>query len=456
MILMLVGLVMILAWPAFNVALVAYSMRDKAVAGRRRRADAATPTGHEPTDFWIIVPCLNEERVVGRTVGGALALTGPVGTRTHVLVVDDGSDDGTPDVLNGIDHPGLYILRRELPEARLGKGEALNAAYRLIRTWAAEAGVDEHRVAVGVIDGDGRGSPNMLQEVSRAMRRPEVGAVQCRVRIHNRNRVLGAVQDLEFACIANASQLLRNAAGTVGLGGNGQYARLSALAQLGDSPWSKCLVEDLELGLRMHLNGSKIEYLPNASVTQQGLVDVRRLLRQRTRWAQGNLQCAVYIPRLIASRRIRNHALLEMLYYLLAPWLNAGGMVGALGIWGFAMWRLLPGNGAPFLVTSWSQMAAVVAVWTVALITPHLVWAVLHRLYLRDETLARCLLAALAYPLFLFLGLVSTWRAIGRQVAGRQAWAKSERLAEEPTTDEIVAPVPLQDLRVGRHRYAAA
>jgi hypothetical protein len=38
----------------------------------------------------------------------------------------------------------------------------------------------------------------------------------------------------------------------------------------------------------------------------------------------------------------------------------------------------------------------------------------------------------LAYPAFLFLGLVSTWRAIGRQVTRRGAWAKSERLAEEP------------------------
>ena len=72
-------------------------------------------------------------------------------------------------------------------------------------------GEDPHLVAVGVIDGDGRGSANMLTEVSPAMLRdPQVGAVQCRVRIHNRNRLLGAVQDLEFACIANASQLLRD------------------------------------------------------------------------------------------------------------------------------------------------------------------------------------------------------------------------------------------------------
>jgi cellulose synthase/poly-beta-1,6-N-acetylglucosamine synthase-like glycosyltransferase len=446
MLLITLGLVAILAWPMLNAALVAYTMRDRASAVRRRRRDADPPTGHEPTEFWIVVPCLNEERVVGRTVESALALTGPLGSTTRVLVVDDGSDDGTLDVLAGIDHPNLYVLRREaevvrqlkharepeLPDARQGKGEALNAAYRLISDWASAHGIEPGRVAIGVIDGDGRGSPNMLEAISRAMRDPAVGAIQCRVRIHNRHQLLGAIQDLEFASIANASQLLRNATGSVGLGGNGQFTRLSALRELGASPWSKCLVEDLELGLRMHLNGVRIRYLPNASVTQQGLVDVRRLLRQRTRWAQGNLQCAVYVPRLMASRRIRNHALLEMMYYLLAPWLNAFGVVAVAGLWGYAGWRLLPGHGPTFMIHSWRQFGGILGVCAAALVLPHIVWAVLHRLHLRDERFARCLLAAVAYPGFLLLGLVSTWRAIGRQVSRRQTWAKTERLADEP------------------------
>src|SRR6185312_5754057 len=257
-------------------------VKNASVAGRHRRKDAATPTGHEPKTFWIVVPALNEERVVGRTVGAALALSGPAGTRTRVLVVDDGSDDGTPEVLAGITDENLTVLRRNFPDARKGKGEALNAAYRRIRELSLEAGENPARVAVGVIDGDGRGSANLLHAVSRALRDAGVGALQVRVRIHNRTKVLGAVQDLEFACVANASQLMRNAAGTVGLGGNGQFARLSSLMRLGDAPWSACLVEDLELGLRMHLNGDRIRYVSSASVTQQGLVDVKRLLRQRT------------------------------------------------------------------------------------------------------------------------------------------------------------------------------
>lgn len=433
MALIIVGVGLLVAWPVYMLALFVWSARNTATAGRhRRQVDVAAPTAAQPTTFWIVVPCLNEERVVATTVASALALPGPWGTRTRVLVVDDGSDDATPDVLAGIDHPALHVLRRDLPHARQGKGEALNAAYRYIRDRMEDEGTDPHRVAVGVIDGDGRASATMLSEVSHAMRAPKVGATQSRVRIHNRNRILAAVQDLEFGCVADASQSLRDTLGTVGLGGNGQFARLSTLIGLGDSPWSKCLVEDLELGLRMHLNGATVRYLPNASVTQQGLVDAARLVRQRTRWAQGNLQCARYLPRLVASRRISNAQLGEMVHYLLAPWLNAAGALAIVVTWLIAAVTLVENPQDPFLVESWSELAVAAGVWTGALFTPGLLWAVVHRVKLRDERMPRLLLAALAYPYFLILGLVSTWRAIGRHLARRNTWAKTERLVENP------------------------
>src|SRR6187551_2725846 len=127
MALIIVGIAMVVAWPVYTVALFVWSARNAAAAGRhRQRIDLASPKAAQPTTFWIIVPCLNEERVVANTVASALALSGPWGTRTRVLVVDDGSDDATPDVLAGIDHPSLYVLRRNAPEARQGKGEALN------------------------------------------------------------------------------------------------------------------------------------------------------------------------------------------------------------------------------------------------------------------------------------------------------------------------------------------
>lgn len=440
MTLLALGLVLLFAWPAYHLLLVACSWRGTRSPGRREQRQAA-----QPAVFWIVVPCLNEERVVARTVGAALDLVAP-DARTEVLVVDDGSDDATPDVLAAIDHPRLHVLRRDLPEARQGKGAALNAAYRWIRAETAARKDDPARVVVGVIDGDGRGEPHILTEVAAFLSDPRVGAVQCRVRIHNRNRVLGAVQDIEFGSIANASQVLRDAVGTVGLGGNGQFTRLSVLTELGEEPWSECLVEDLELGLRLHLAGIRIRYISRAAVTQQGLVDPRRLLRQRTRWAHGNLQCGRYLPRLIASRRIRNSSLFEMLHYLFAPWFNALGTVALLALWTYAAVRLATNAPTPF-VPSWSDLGLGLAVWFGVLVLPGLIWGVLHRVQLRDERLSRCLFAGLMYPCFLLLGLVSTWRAVGQYLTGRNAWTKTERLPEDgasacPHQKCTLSPVP--------------
>jgi 1,2-diacylglycerol 3-beta-glucosyltransferase len=425
------GYAILLAWPVSTLVLVWFAVRyhgthraktvNKAVAGGEGR----------PHHFWIIVPALNEEAVVANTVNAALRLRGPVGTLARVLVVDDGSDDRTPEVLAGIDHPRLSVMRRELPEARQGKGEALNAAYRYISERTAEAGVSPEHVVIGIIDGDGQGSDNILVEVSRLMRDTKVGAVQVQVRIRNRNKLLGAVQDLEFGAIVDACQNLRDALDTVGLGGNGQFSRLSTLQALGSAPWSSCLVEDLELGLRMHLGGVSIRYTSRSSVTQQAVVDVRRLTRQRTRWAQGNMQCAQYLGRLFSSPRIARTALAEMLHYLLSPWANAmvTVLLIAFGVVGTA--GLLIGHPVPFLPT-WTALLESGGVWLVVTTFPGLMWALVHRGKRGDEGLSRMLVAALAYPAFLNLGLAATYRALGRQASGQQSWAKTERLAEEP------------------------
>jgi hypothetical protein len=429
------SVVLLMGWPAFNILLGAYAAW-VVTAGERRRArgEAAGSAGRAPAgpaaapqDCWIVVPCLNEERVVGRTVRSALTLEAR-GTLTRVLVVDDASDDGTQAALADIDDPRLHVLRRELPNARKGKGAALNAAYDYIAHHAQRSGRDPERVVVGVIDGDGRGSDELLTEVVRELADPRIGAVQARVRIGNRDKLLGAVQDLEFGCVADASQVVRSRIGSVGLGGNGQFARLSALQRLGSSPWSDCLVEDMELGLRMHMSGVGIGYVWRASITQQGVTDVRRLLRQRTRWAQGNLQCIRYLPSLSASPEIRSHTFLEMAYYLLAPWLNAAASVVMTGLLAYAGWQLA--TGAVPVAPGTPGVGA--ALWLLAMLLPGLAWAVMHRLRLRDERLSRCLVAGAAYPAFLLLGLVSTWRAIGRQLTGRNGWAKTERLVEEP------------------------
>lgn len=84
----------------------------------------------------VLIPCLNEEAAIQSVVESVLALGAPV------IVIDDGSDDRTPEIVAALP---VTLLRHE---QRCGKGEALRHGFRE----ALRQGYD----AVLTMDGDGQ------------------------------------------------------------------------------------------------------------------------------------------------------------------------------------------------------------------------------------------------------------------------------------------------------------
>lgn len=84
----------------------------------------------------VLIPCLNEEAAIRSVVESVLALGAPV------IVIDDGSDDRTPEIVAGL--PVTLLRNTE----RRGKGEALRRGFRE----ALRQGYD----AVLTMDGDGQ------------------------------------------------------------------------------------------------------------------------------------------------------------------------------------------------------------------------------------------------------------------------------------------------------------
>jgi 1,2-diacylglycerol 3-beta-glucosyltransferase len=272
---------------------------------RIRRPRQSYGTGSRRAPFIVLViPAHNEEAVIGQTLTTLNALNYP---ERLVLVMDDGSTDATAAValhwmtMNLFTASGwVDVVSRSREVAGQGKGAVLNHAFALVCRMVAHRdprlqGRCADEVVIGVMDADGQLEADALKKVAPyflSRKNARVGGVQIGVRIANATtNLLARMQDVEFAGVCALMQDSRNSFKSVGLGGNGQFTRLSALESLRRDPWTKCLTEDLDLSLSLAQAGWDIRYCPDTFVAQQGVTRLWPFLRQRTRWIQGTYQC---------------------------------------------------------------------------------------------------------------------------------------------------------------------
>ena len=404
-----------------SLAYVAYLF----ALSRRQRPDP--PPAPADLMFVFVIPCLNEEAVIGVTLDWLVPL---LSDDDLVLVVDDASDDGTADALRAYDSQRVHVLRRELPEARRGKGDVLNAAVQHLRGSDLLGARSPDQVVVAVFDADGRLAPQALSVVAGYFRDPRAGAVQIGVQMRNADvNLLARMQDMEFTVFTEVFQRARQLIGSVGLGGNGQFVRLSALESLGESPWTRCLTEDLDLGVRLLLGGWRNIYCPTVCVDQQAVTQVRRWLRQRARWFHGHLQCWRLVPAILRSR-LGARSACDLTWYLMLPVAVLLIPLATLPIF-LAMLAILlasPGHAAAVLSSGNGLLIAFVYLLSFG---PAYPYAFVY--WLRGRSgLVRAILLAHAFEVYSHLWLIAGWMAVLRIVLRKRSWEKTARLAEPP------------------------
>ncbi len=408
---------------------------------RQRSSSAVAPDllqgGRAAVDdlfFVFLLPCLNEGTVIRESIERLLAIPGD---NFAVMVIDDGSDDDTARVATDVGNGRVWLLRRTAPHARQGKGEALNAAIRHLVAIEGLRGVPMERVIIVVVDADGRLEPGAAAEVAPFFADARVGGVQIGVRINNRQQsLLARMQDMEFVIYTEVFQRGRRHLGSVGLGGNGQFMRLSALLALGSAPWSRSLTEDLDLGVRLLALGWRNEFCSQAAVHQQGVLRVRPLVRQRSRWFQGHLQSWRLVSTVLrfAPPRART----DVLYHLTSPWLLliASLLTGSFLVsCAASIGRALGGHP----VLGWWLLTTYVLSFAPAVAYSYVYW-LKEREHL---SLLRCVLLAHVYVVYGLMWCLAGWWAVWRSARGRTAWVKTARTAEEPAW---TLPVPDSEL----------
>lgn len=406
----------------------------------------------DPDEFeWIfLVPALNEEVTIADSVSRLEQIEV---ARKRVVVINDGSDDRTAEILASLTDPDLIVIERMLPNARQGKAAALNYAFAEI---VDRFDSDPEKSIICVVDADGRIAPESPRYVARHFQNPEVGGVQSLVRIYNRHRILTWFQDIEFSIYGRLFQAGRNKWGTAGMGGNGQYNRISALLSIdeqingqadpaevegdpepeisltppGLGPWRDRLTEDQDLGLRLIMAGWRCQHDNRATVDQQGLPGLRRLFRQRTRWSQGNLQAMGLIDDMARSDLFLPARIEQIVYLLMPVWQTIVGTSFLASIY-------LAITGVPFLVEedNWWWLYFLYLVGFGGM----LLGCVAARLQDRRKLLGviKGVLTAQVYAMYAWLLWPVLMRSTFRQLTKRETWAKTAREQIEPEPEPI-------------------
>ncbi len=396
--------------------------------------------------FFFLVPALDEQEVIGGTVTALLRDQ----AGATVVVIDDGSTDRTAEIVESFADTGRVLLvRRVAPHARQGKGRALNAGLNIIREVVrAEAGAltsertngpdptVASKIIIAVMDADGRMTPNATAAVAREFHQdPSIGGLQLVVRIRNRETRTLTFQDMEFWAISGIGQFGRVAFGSVSMGGNGQFTRLSALEEIGPEPWSQSLTEDLDLGISLSVLGWRTTSTPWAYVTQQGVADLTPLLRQRTRWYQGHMMSISRLPELAASRYLPTMRFLEIAAYLALPWLLS--LPWPL-IQIYLIYQLLFGTGLPAAhVTALGTRSAIMLLWYVLSFAPTVFWGVVYFRRNREHGFWSAVWMSHLLVPWSWMSYLAAYRALGRILMRRHSWAKTSREAEAATLSGV-------------------
>ncbi|HTK35239.1 MAG TPA: polysaccharide deacetylase family protein [Caulobacteraceae bacterium] len=242
-------------------------------AGRRPHAPEAPADSLPAID--VLVAAYNEAPVIAGTIR---SLLGSRDVAVRVIVVDDGSQDGTGDVVEAefAGDPRVLLLRK----SNGGKASALNVALA-----AATA-----PVVVGV-DADTQLAPDALARLDQWFVDPTVGAVAGNVKVGNQHNLVTRWQSLEYITSQNIDRraMARLNAVTVVPGAIGAW-RTAALRAVGGYR-SDTLAEDMDLTWRIHRDGWSIANEPRAHAYTEAPDTLSGLLKQRFRWTFGTLQC---------------------------------------------------------------------------------------------------------------------------------------------------------------------
>ena len=270
----------------YNLPVLVVGVRDL-LRSRRGVGRRVFKGGGALPSFSIILPVKDERSVVGRSLEALSQLRYPV-DRFEVVVVDDGSVDGTTEICREFasSHENVRFLHRSFSE---GKASALNHGLR-----------NSSGDIVVIFDADNVPASDVLSVAAGYFEDPSVAAVQGRIdSINHGENMLTQFIAYEDFLWCEAFLRGKDALGLfVHLRGCCEFVRRSVLDSVGGCFDESVLAEDIEISARLVEGSHKIRYVSDIRVWQETPSTLKSFLKQRTRWFRGHMEIALRYGRL--------------------------------------------------------------------------------------------------------------------------------------------------------------
>jgi cellulose synthase/poly-beta-1,6-N-acetylglucosamine synthase-like glycosyltransferase len=257
------------------VSLAVYQRRSK---GRRPPASRYAPP------VAVVVPAYNEAVGIARAVRSLAESDYP---SFEVVVVDDGSTDGTAEIVEALGLDRVRVVRKE----NGGKASALNAGIE-----ATQAPV------IVMVDGDTVFEPEALGRLLQPLGDSSVGAVSGNTKVGNRRGLIGRWQHIEYVTGFNLDRRMYEVLQCTPTvpGAIGAFRR-DALEEVGGVSGAT-LAEDTDLTLAIGRTGRRIVYAEDARAWTEAPSTLGDLWRQRYRWSYGTMQAVWKHKRALLTR----------------------------------------------------------------------------------------------------------------------------------------------------------
>src|SRR5919107_1616027 len=368
------------------------------------------PTVTEPVS--VIVPAYNEKAGIEAAVR---SLSGGDHPDIEVVVVDDGSTDGTAALVERLALPNVRVVR--VPNG--GKANALNTGVALAK----------HDLIV-TVDGDTIFEPDSIKMLVQPFADPTVGAVAGNVKVGNRKSLVALWQHIGYVIGFNLDRRLyevMNCMPTVP-GAIGAFRR-AALAEVGGMS-DETLAEDTDVTMALCRTGWRVVYEERAKAWTEAPTTLEQLYRQRYRWSYGTMQAMWKHRRSVCDPGVSGRFGRRGL-----PFLALFGV--ALPLFGPVVDIMLV-----YGLVFWDRTETVIA-W-VGMLALQLLTAAVAFQFDREpmQPLLRLPLQQFAYRQLMYLVLIQS--ATTALTGGRLRWHKLQRAGLGPSQPGVEDRIPAQ------------